>query len=183
MVKWGKQSNVANRWHCHRPTSIKTQSIELTKTEMLKAMNDVSADLEFTMELCSDFKDMKLPTLSFSLYATDSGISHTYFEKVMKNQTLIVHRSALGQNQVMNIMSNELIRRLEVTSSDLEIDDKISIVDKYTQQLINSEYSWKSCREIVICGLKGWKRKEARKRRLGIPRFRSGQSSLQTTYY
>ena len=145
--------------------NIDRDRIELTKTEMLKAMNDVSADLEFTMELCSDFKDMKLPTLSFSLYATDSGISHTYFEKVMKNQTLIVHRSALGRNQVMNIMSNELIRRLEVTSSDLEIDDKISIVDKYTQQLINSEYSWKSCREIVICGLKGWKRKEARKRR------------------
>ena len=76
-------------------------------------------------------------------------------------------------------MSNELIRRLEETSSDLTIEDKMSIVDKYTQQLINSEYSWKSCREIVICGLKGWLRKEARKCKLGIPRFRSGQSSLK----
>ena len=58
-------------------------------------MNDVNKDLEFTMELCSDFIDKKLPTLSFSLYITDEGIQHTYFEKNMKNQTLVMERSAL----------------------------------------------------------------------------------------
>ena len=83
--------------------------IELTKREVLKAMNDINEDLEFTMELCSDFVDNKLPTLSFSLYAESDGLKHTYFEKLMKNQTLIVERSAISRQQLMNIMSNELI--------------------------------------------------------------------------
>ena len=36
---------------------------ELTRTEILKAMNEISEDLTFTMELCSDFPDGLLPTL------------------------------------------------------------------------------------------------------------------------
>ena len=107
--------------------------IELTKTEMLRAMNSVSTDLEFTMELCRDFADNMLPTLSFSLYASDNGISHTYFEKMMKNQTLVMSRSAISRNQIMNIISNELIRILEVTSTDASIEEKIRIIEKYTQ--------------------------------------------------
>ena len=153
---------------------------ELTRTEMLKAMNDISEDLEFTMEICKDFPDMKLPTLSFSLYAGEKGLMHTYYEKLMKNQTLIVERSAIGKQQVMNIMSNELIRRLEVTSSDLEQSELNKIVDVYTQQLVNSEYSWRQAHEIVTSGLRGWIRKESRKQKLNVPRFRSGQYSLKT---
>ena len=154
--------------------------IELTKTEVLKAMNSVSVDLEFTMEICSDFEDNKLPTLSFSLYESEIGISHTYYEKAMKNQTLVMARSALSRHQLFNIMSNELIRRLEVISEDVDIGEKVRIVEQYTQQLVNSDYDWKFCREIIVSGLKGWKRKEARKQKLSIPRFRSGQSSLKT---
>ena len=97
----------------------------------------------------------------------------------MKNQTLVVARSALSRNQIMNIMSNELIRRLEVTSSDLSYKDRIEIIDKFTQQLVNSEYNWKQCSDIIISGLKGWIRREARKVKLGVPRFRSGQFSIK----
>ena len=153
--------------------------VELTRTEVLKAMNSICEDIEFTMELSSDFGDNKLPTLSFSLYANDMGIMHTYFEKQMKNQTLVVERSALGRQQIMNIMSNELIRRLEVTSSELEQCELNSIVDKFTQQLVNSEYCWKQCHEIIVSGLKGWIRKEAKKERLKVPRFRNGKFSLK----
>ena len=37
---------------------------ELTRKEVLKVMNMISNDLEFTMELCKDFPDLKLPTLT-----------------------------------------------------------------------------------------------------------------------
>ena len=50
---------------------------ELTRREVLLAMNSINSDIEFTMELCKDFDDLKLPTLSFSLYMTESGIEHT----------------------------------------------------------------------------------------------------------
>ena len=104
---------------------------ELTRTEVTRAMNSVNSDLEFTMELCTDFEGGKLPTLSFSLYMSNGGIEHTYFEKSMKNQTLVMERSALGRNQKMNIMTNELRRRMEVVGNISQID-KNKIIDKYT---------------------------------------------------
>ena len=54
---------------------------ELTRQEVLKAMNVVSNDIEFTMELSSDFSDKRLPTLSFSLREGESSLEHSYFGK------------------------------------------------------------------------------------------------------
>ena len=152
---------------------------DITKVELLNAMNSISDDLEFTMELCSDFQDNKLPTLSFALFAGKNGLRHTYFEKSMRNQILVMERSAIGRQQIMSIMSNELVRRLEVLSIDLEQPEVDEIVNKFTQQLWNSEYNWKQCRDIVVSGLLGWKRKEAKKIRLGLPKYRSGIISLK----
>ena len=66
---------------------------QLTRQEVLRAMNSVNKDLSFTMELCSDFPDKKLPTLSFSLFMGENGIESTYFEKEMKNQILMMERT------------------------------------------------------------------------------------------
>ena len=55
---------------------------------MLKAMNSVNSDLQFSMEICKDFEEGKLPTLSFSNWPEENGLMHTYFEKIMRNQIL-----------------------------------------------------------------------------------------------
>ena len=89
-------------------------------------------------------------------------------------------KGALSRHQVMNIMSNELIRRLEVTSDDADIKENYRIIEQYTQQLTNSEYNWKLCGEIIVSGPKNWKRKEARKWKLKVPRFRCCQLRLKT---
>ena len=95
---------------------------ELTRIEMLKAMNIVNEDLEFTMELCSDFENEKLPTLSFY------GLEHTYFEKSMRNQTLLMSRSSIGKQQLMSIMTNELRRRLEVIGTEVSQLEKMRLL-------------------------------------------------------
>ena len=77
----------------------------LTKEEVNKAMNAVNTDLKFTMELAEEFEDKKLPTLSFSIWPEKYGIAHTYFEKSMRNQVLMVERSSIGQQAKINIMS------------------------------------------------------------------------------
>ena len=97
-------------------------------------MNSVNSDLEFTMELCTDFADNRLPTLSFAMFMTEDKIEHTYYEKVMKNQTLIVQRSAIGRQQLISIMTNELRRRLEMIGDGVDQKERDNIVDKYTQQ-------------------------------------------------
>ena len=133
--------------------------IELTRIEMLNAIDSVSPDLDFTMEICEDFEDRKLPTLFFSLFIGDIGIEHTYYEKTMKNQTLLMERSSLGTQQKMSIMTNELQRRLEVIGENLPQIERNEIVEKYTKQLINSENKWKQVRNIIVSGLKGQKKK------------------------
>ena len=40
---------------------------DVTKVQLLIAMNSVNEDLEFTLETHLDFSDKRLPTLSFSL--------------------------------------------------------------------------------------------------------------------
>ena len=77
-------------------------------------------------------------------------------------------------------MSNELIRRLEMLDKCLDQKEKNSVVDKYVQQLVNSEYSWKLCREIVVSGLVGYVRKMKNKKLHNIPVYRSNKFSLRT---
>ena len=93
---------------------------EITRKEILLAMNSINSDLTFTMEMCEDFKDGRLPTLSFSLWPGKERIEHSYYEKSMKNQTLLVSRTSMSKQQIMNIMSNEMIRRLEVVDCEMD---------------------------------------------------------------
>ena len=143
-------------------------------------MNSVNEDLDFTMELSKDFEDQRLPTLSFSLWEGEKGLEHSYFEKSMRNQTLVVERTAMGRHSIMNIMSNELIRRLEVLDETLEKKEVLSVINKYTQQLKNSEYNWKQMQDIIVSAIKGYKRKMKMRKESGKPRFRSGLQSLES---
>ena len=95
---------------------------EVTRVEVLKAMNSISLDLTFTMETCSDFEGGKLPTLSLSVWQDIEGLKLTYFDKVMRNQVLLVERIFMSRQSLISILSNELRRRMEVISQDLAIE-------------------------------------------------------------
>ena len=153
---------------------------ELTRNVMLEAMNSVNPDLKFTMELVTDFEDRKMPTLSFSIWPGEDRIMHTYFEKSMKNQTLMMENSSIGRQSMMAIMTNEMRRRLEVLDHNLPIEEKIEVIDKYTKQLVNSNYNWKQIRDIIVSALVGHIRREERKMENSENRYRSGIESLQT---
>jgi len=75
-------------------------------------------------------------------------------------------------------MSNELVRRLSVLDENLEQSERLQVVEKYVQQLVNSEYSWKQIRDIIVSGIKGFKRKERTRKLNNEPRYRSGSQSL-----
>ena len=82
-----------------------------------------------------------MDSYQFSLWPDKSILRHSYFEKSMKNQTLVVERTAMGRTSIMSIMTNELMRRLLVLDEGLDISEKIEVVEKYTRQLVNSEYN------------------------------------------
>ena len=54
-----------------------------TVREILKAMNSINKDLKFTVETEKDFKNERLPTLSFEIWSELEGIRHSYYEKDM----------------------------------------------------------------------------------------------------
>ena len=153
----------------------------LTKVEVNRAMNAVNTDLKFTIELAEEFDDNRLPTLSFAIWPEENEIAHSYFEKTMRNQVLMMERSSIGQQAKVNIMSNELRRRLEVLSDCISEQEVTSVINKYIQQLTNSGYNWKQQREIIISALKGHVRREkVRLKTENKLRYRSGQASLRT---
>ena len=79
----------------------------------LEAMNDINTDLEFTVECEDDFVDKKLPTLDFQIWQDKNGVvNHTYYQKPMKTPLVIMARSATPNQQKIQILANELTRRL-----------------------------------------------------------------------
>jgi len=153
---------------------------ELTRKEVLKVMNYVNDDLKFTMELCKDFPEGRLPTLAFSLWADKEGLKHTYFEKSMRNQVLLLERTSMSRQSLNSILSNELRRRLEVLDDHISDEEANLVIEKFVQQMVNSEFTWKQIHEIVISSLRGHVRREKRRKKLGKPRFRSGKESLES---
>ena len=152
---------------------------DLTEVEILKAMNSINKDLQFTSETERDFQKKRLPTLSFEIWSTDKGIRHSYFEKEMRSQILTMSESSQPENAKYSILVNELNRRFEVMDKDISKEEKIEIIDHFTSQLRNSGYSHQMALEIIMSSLKGMKNKEKR-RTEGENRYKSAVQTLST---
>jgi hypothetical protein len=119
-------------------------------------MDDINPDLKFTVECEDDFQERRLPTLDFYLWVVCGVILFSYFEKAMRSQLMMMRRSAQGEHQKMDILSNELVRRLSNVCSGVDFKEIIDLIDHYSKQLKNSGYGWAQAKEIVTCGLKGF---------------------------
>ena len=133
------------------------------------------------MEVGEEFADKRLPTLDVKLWLEDGKIIHTYFEKEMKTPFLLIKRSAISQHQRCSILANELVRRL--SNVDVEKVDRKEItivIEQFTKQLKNSEYSCKEARNHVVDGIRGWKNKIERRKREEQPFYRLAKNTLHT---
>ena len=65
----------------------------------------------------------------------------------------------MDQNSKMKILANDLIRRLLNTSEAMGMEERVKIVDHYSQKLINSGYSLEQVQKIIINGIKGYERR------------------------
>ena len=123
----------------------------------LVAMNSINSDLEFTIETPEDFPEEKLPTLDFKIWQEpDKTINHCYYQKEVKTPFVIMARSGMATQQKLQILSNELTRRLSnVNQENSELKQYTRIINQFTQELKSSEYSFRTAREIVISGIRG----------------------------
>ena len=155
-----------------------------TLTRMSKAcnmaMNHINPDLQFTVETEIDFVEKRLPTLDFYMWVEKGTIKHSYYEKPMRTQMVLMKRSSMGIQQKMDILSNELIRRLSSVGEGVPKEEKIAIIDHYTKQLLNSGYDRKQTREIIICGIRGYRNKVERRKKAGENFYRKASSTLRS---
>ena len=134
--------------------------IERTKRVLMGTMGNIEGYLGFTAETEEDFLDGWLPTLDTALRVTDQNqVAFKFWEKPTNCNRTLHMRTAMGENQKIQILTQEMIRRLANTKEDTSKWDKVAILDKYCQKLINSGYRVDQVRRIVISGIKGWRGK------------------------
>ena len=104
-------------------------------------------------------------------------ISYRQFEKPTTTNTVLMKRSALEENANIQILSNELARRLGNT--DERQDRRIvgGVVDKFCQKLLTSGYSFSQTKKITLCGIRGWERRKIRARSERGRLFRTSEES------
>ena len=144
-------------------------------------MNSINGDLVFTTELPEDFEDERLPTLDFKMWLEeDWEINHTFYGKAMKNQMMIPRRSAMSDKMKISILSNDLNRRLSnINTERMPQEEQVMVVEKFTQQLVNSGFNRQESREIVVSGVKSWIRRHVKRQKEDRGFYRSAASTLQ----
>ena len=109
----------------------------------LPATDAINPDLKFTVETQEEHPDNKMPTLDFKSWLLQNGhIHHTYYEKPMKNQILLMKRSAMATRQKYTILANELTRRLSnCHMAGTDDSEKERVMEEFTRQIKNSGFS------------------------------------------
>ena len=147
----------------------------------LEAMNSINPDLEFTVESQEDFQNEKLPTLDFAIWQDKLGVlNHTYFQKEMRTPYVVMSRSAMSTQQKLQILSNELTRRLYSVNLDKNPQaEQDKIINQMTQELRTSEYNHATAREIIISGIRGLRKRLELRKKKGQEKYRPGVSTVK----
>ena len=152
---------------------------EITKRGLVGTLRGVEDFLDFTIETVDDFEDKWLPTLDTSLQVDRKNkVQYKFYEKPMCSNVTVQKRSAMGEDAKVQVVSNDLVRRLLNNSEELGAGSKVEIVDNYSQKLSNSGYRGEQLKRIILNGIKGYEGKVRRCRNNGRKLHRSSIDSL-----
>ena len=77
-----------------------------------------------------------------------------YFEKETSAKMTVQQKSAMNENVKLQVLSNDMVRRLLNSSEVLGSSEKARVVDMYAQKLMNSGYSREQVVRIIVAGIK-----------------------------
>ena len=144
---------------------------------LLPAMNSINNNLEFTVETPEEFEQERLPTLDFTLWQEQDGtINHSYYQKQVKTPYVIMARSSMSTQQKIQILSNELTRRIgNINILKNGTQEYMKVIEQFTQELKNSEFQFPTAREIVISGIRGLVTRNKRREQKNQPIYRTAR--------
>ena len=144
-----------------------------TARELLKAMNSVFHNIQFTSEIPQDFPNNRLPTLDFTCWLEDdfeidgasdniengevdedqartrSRIFYSFFEKPMSSPFCILEQSALPENTKIASLSQEVVRRMLNTSELVSQQERNQVIETFITKLRVSGYHQEKIRRII----------------------------------
>ena len=128
--------------------------LERTRRILAGTMGVVEPYLEFTTETGEDYgEEGWLPTLDTELkISEDNEILFRYWEKPTNSNRTLNKRTAMGENSKIQILTQEVVRRLGNTSEGLPAEVYRGIIDDFAQKLINSGYEREQVRRIISWG-------------------------------
>ena len=124
------------------------------------------------METGEDFTSGWLPTLDTDIRISPQNIvDYKFYEKPMSSNMTVQKGSAMEENAKIKTLSNDLTRRLLNTSVRLGMEEKIKVIDAYSQKLLNAGFGLDQVRRIVTNGIKGFERIVAERGQETTPKF------------
>ena len=145
----------------------------------LPICNSINPDLEFTAETASDFGDNRLPTLDFSIWLENRMVNHSFYQKPMKTSLQIMKGSAVSQHQKIQILANDIVRKLSNVNVGYVPEGEIGkVMEENIQELKLSGYSRREVIDITCSGLTGWKRKISRREKSGEGMYRPAGKTI-----
>ena len=130
-------------------------AIERTRRIISESMGGVEQFLNFTTETEEDFSDGWLPTLDTAIRVSEENkILFKFWEKPTNSNRTLDRRTAMGENQKLQVLTQEVIRRLGNTYEGLVNEDYTRIIDDFCQKLFKSGYKEDQIRRIIVAALK-----------------------------
>ena len=144
------------------------------------AMDSVNPDLHFTTECQEDYEKERLPTLDFEMWLEKGRVvNHSYFQKNQKNPLVIMAKSAMSQQQKLQILANDLTRRIyNINKEGVALSEYREVIEVFTQEMCNSGYCVKQACEAVVSGVRGWRSRLRRRERAGQEVYRPAVATV-----
>ena len=150
---------------------------EITRRIVEGSMNEVFQFLRFTTEV-GEGEEGWLPTLDLKIRTEENNlVSFTYYEKPTVTNVMVQLRSAMEENSRIQILSNDMRRRISNTDPRQGKEEHVRIVDMFARKLLTSGYSKDQVRKIILGGISGWERKKERLRKEGKPLYKTAAQS------
>ena len=138
------------------------EELEVTRRIIHESMQEVFHFLKFTTEV-GEGEEGWLPTLDTRIRVEESNlVSFSYYEKPTVTNVMVQRRSAMEENSKVQIIANDMVRRLANTDPRQGKKEHCRVVNMFAQKLLTSGYSQEQARRIILSGIRGWERRKIR---------------------
>ena len=128
--------------------------LQRTCEELQKSFNSIFDFLRLTTECQDDFENNYLPTLDVETKIEEDGyILYKFYSKPMKNNMVIQNGTGLSQDIVFSSLRQEVIRRLSNTCERITQNEKIRLLEDFTQLMTNSGHKFTFIRSVLMQGI------------------------------